>query len=46
MYLGAGQPFHFGAAPIVVEVSMADQQDFHIVETKAQLFNALPNERD
>jgi hypothetical protein len=38
--------FHLGAASVVVEVSMADQQDLYVAETKPQLFDALPNERD
>src|ERR1700680_4211695 len=41
---GACQLFYLCAASIVVEVSVADQQDLHVIETKPQLFNALSNQ--
>src|ERR1700676_1180706 len=40
---GAGQPSPLCASSIVIEVSMAYQQDFHVTETKPQLFNVLSN---
>jgi hypothetical protein len=46
MYFRPGQFQYFGAAAIVVEVSMANQEDFNVVEMKSKLFHTLSDERN